>query len=133
MSVQAPLSQYEQVSVQEAVNGASPHRLIQMLMEGALKRMAEAKAAMQRQDLTAKGVALGKAISIIGGLRDSLNMEVSGGLSQRLDGLYEYMVTVLVRANANNNAANIDEVINLMLTVKSGWDKIADQADKQAP
>lgn len=132
MSVQAPLSQYEQVSVQEAVNGASPHRLIQMLMEGALKRMAEAKGAMQRQDLTTKGVAIGKAISIIGGLRDSLNMDVPGGLSQRLDGLYEYMVTVLVRANMNNNAANIDEVINLMLTVKSGWDKIADQADQQS-
>lgn len=127
MALQAPLSQYEKVSVQEAVNGASPHRLIQMLMEGALKRMAEAKGAMQRNDLAAKGVAIGKAISIIGGLRDSLNMDVAGGLPQRLDSLYEYMADVLVRANVNNNPAAIDEVMQLMLTVKAGWDGIADK------
>lgn len=130
MALQAPLSQYEQVSVQEAVNGASPHRLIQMLMEGALKRMAEAKGAIQRGDLAAKGVALGKAISIIGGLRDSLNMDVSGGLPQKLDGLYEYMANVLVRANVNNNAAAVDEVMQLMLTVKAGWDGIADKVEQ---
>ena len=132
MSLQAPLSQYEQVSIQEAVNGASPHRLIQMLMEGALKRMAEAKGAMQRRDTAAKGAALGKSISIIGGLRDSLNMDTPGGLSQRLDGLYEYMVSVLVRANVNDDPMAIDEVAQLMITVKSGWDKIAEEAGSQA-
>lgn len=130
MALQAPLSQYEKVSVQEAVNGASPHRLIQMLMEGALKRMAEAKGAMQRGDLAAKGIAIGKAISIIGGLRDSLNMEVSGGLSQKLDSLYEYMADTLVRANVNNNPGAVDEVMRLMLTVKTGWDGIADKVDQ---
>jgi len=127
MALQAPLSQYQQVSNQEAVNGASPHRLIQMLMEGALKRMAEAKGAIQRKDVTAKGQAVGKAISIIGGLRDSLNMDVPGGLSQRLDSLYEYMVTLLVRANVNSDAAAVDEAARLMGTVKAGWDAIADQ------
>lgn len=129
MSLQAPLSQYEQVSIQEAVNGASPHRLIQMLMEGALKRMAEAKGAIQRGDVVAKGTAIGKAISIIGGLRDSLNMDVSGGLSERLDGLYEYMVSVLVNANVSNDPTGIDEVAQLMITVKSGWDQIAEEAE----
>ena len=127
MSLQAPLSQYQQVSNQEAVSGASPHRLIQMLMEGAIRRMAEAKGAIQRNDIATKGQALGKAISIIGGLRDSLNMEVPGGLSQRLDGLYEYMVNTLVKANVNNDEAAVDEVARLMGTIKSGWDAIADQ------
>ena len=127
MALQAPLSQYQQVSNQEAVSGASPHRLIQMLMEGALKRMAEAKGAIQRGDVAAKGQAIGKAVSIIGGLRDSLNMEVPGGLSQRLDDLYDYMVTLLVQANVNNRESAVDEAARLMATIKSGWDAIADQ------
>ncbi len=98
-----------------------------MLMEGVLKRLAEAKGAIQRQDIAEKGIALGKAVSIIGGLRDSLNMDVPGGLSQRLDGLYEYMVNRLLVANLNNDEVAIDEVARLMITVKSGWDTIADQ------
>lgn len=127
MSLRAPLSQYQQVSNQEAVSGASPYRLIQMLMEGALKRMAEAKGAIQRQDIAAKGQSIGKAISIIGGLRDSLNMDVPGGLSQQLDDLYDYMVNLLIQANLNNDEAAVDEAAKLMVTVKSGWDAIADQ------
>lgn len=127
MSLRAPLSQYQQVSNQEAVTGASPHRLIQMLMEGGLKRMAEAKGAIQRRDVVTKGQAIGKAISIIGGLRDSLNMDVPGGLSQRLDSLYDYMVTLLVKANANNDEQAVDEAARLLLTIKSGWDAIADK------
>lgn len=128
MSPQAPLAQYEQVSIHEAVSGASPHRLIQMLMEGALKRMAEAKGAIQRQDIAAKGVAIGRAISVIGGLRDSLNMEAPGGLPERLDSLYEYMVSVLLKANLKSDEAALDEVMALMVTVKSGWDAIAKEA-----
>lgn len=128
MSLHAPLSQYQQVSNQEAVNGASPHRLIQMLMEGAIKRMAEARAAIQRKDIAAKGEAIGKAVSIIGGLRDSLNMEVAGGLPQRLDGLYEFMITALLRSNLNDDDRGVENVMQLMLTVKAGWDSIADQA-----
>ena len=127
MSLQAPLSQYQQVSNQEAVNGASPHRLIQMLMEGAIKRMAEARAAIQRKDIAAKGEAIGKAVSIIGGLRDSLNMEVAGGLPQRLDGLYEYMVNALLQANLKDDDRAIELVMQQLLTVKAGWDSIADK------
>lgn len=124
MSLQSPLAQYQQVSNQEAVSGVSPHRLIQMLMEGALKRMAEAKGAIQRNDIAAKGQALGKAISIVGGLRDSLNMEVQGGISQQLDELYEYIADSLLAANLHNDAAKIDASSEALLIVKSAWDGI---------
>ena len=127
MSVQSSLAQYQQVSNQEAVSGASPHRLVQMLMEGALQRMAEAKGALQHGDISRKGESVGKAISIIGGLRDSLNMEVEGDLSANLDGLYEYMVECLLAANLHNDDTKINEAMKLMNTIKSGWDGIADQ------
>ncbi len=127
MSVQSSLAQYQQVSNQEAISGASPHRLVQMLMEGALQRMAEAKGAIKHGDIVKKGESIGKAISIIGGLRDSLNMDIEGGLSHNLDNLYEYMVECLLTANLHNNDAKINEVVELMSTIKSGWDGIADQ------
>jgi flagellar protein FliS len=127
MPAHSALNQYQQVSNHEAVSGASPHRLIQMLMEGALKRMAEAKGAIQRGDLIKKGESIGKAISIIGGLRDSLNMDVEGGLSQQLDRLYSYIVSLLIEANLKRDESYIDEAAQLMITVKSGWDGISSE------
>ena len=117
MSTQSSVAQYQQVSRSEAVSGASPHRLVQMLMEGGLQRMAEAKGAIQRQDVAAKGVALGKAIGIVGGLRDSLNMDVQGEISENLDSLYEYITSKLLSANLNSNEADIDEAMQILVTV----------------
>ena len=129
MSLNQALNQYQQVSNQQAINGASPHRLIQMLMEGGIQRMAEAKGAMQRGEVADKGVAVGKAISIVGGLSDSLNLEVEGGLSQQLQGLYEFVVDNLMEANVMNNPAKIDEAIKVMKIIKSGWDEIATEVE----
>ena len=122
------LAQYQQVNTHAGVEGANPHRLVQMLMEGALQRMAEAKGAILRQDVGGKGEALGKAIAIVGGLRDALNIDQGGQLAQNLDNLYDYMGRQLLLANQRNDEALIDEVVLLMRTVKSGWDGIQSAA-----
>lgn len=122
---QRALSQYQTVNVAAAVESASPHRLVQMLMQGCLQRLAEAKGAMTRGDVAAKGEALGKAIDIVGGLQNSLNKEVQSSLPQQLDELYTYMQRRLVEANLHGDAGLVDEVAGLMRTVKEGWDGIA--------
>ena len=121
------LAQYQQVSTGAAVEGASPHRLIQMLMDGVLQRMAEARGGIQRHSASQKGEAIGKAISIIGGLRDSLNKEAGGEMAANLDDLYEYMGRRLLEANLRGSEEIIDEVMVLMRTIKSGWDGIAQE------
>lgn len=118
------LAQYQQVNRHSAVEGASPHRLVQMLMEGSLQRLAEAKGAIQRKDISSRGEALSKAIAIIGGLRDSLNVEKGGQLAENLDNLYDYMSRELIQANQRGDTSKIDEIAELMRTVKSGWDGI---------
>lgn len=121
---QEALRQYRQLGIESEVSNASPHRLIQLLFEGALSRLAVAQGAIERGDLSLKGEMLGKAISIIGGLRSSLDMD-AGELSERLDQLYEYMNLTLLEATTQNDAGKVSEVIQLLKTVKSGWDDIA--------
>ena len=120
---QEALRQYRQLGIESEVNNASPHRLIQLLFEGALSRLAAAQGAIERGDPAVKGAMLGKAISIIGGLRSSLDMD-AGELSERLDQLYEYMNLTLLEASTQNDAGKVSEVIQLLKTVKSGWDEI---------
>lgn len=129
MSSKNALNQYQQVNMHGTLNGASPHKLIQMLMEGGLQRMQEAKGAMQRGDVAHKGVAIGKAISIVGGLSDSLNLEVEGGISENLESLYAYIVDCLMSSTINNEETKLNEAVDLLKTIKSGWDEIAPAAE----
>jgi len=121
------LRQYQKVNSHAQISEATPHRLVQMLMEGGLDRMAQAKGAIARGDVAQKGVLLGKAIDIIGGLREGLDRDKAESPEEldRLDELYAYMTTRLMQANLHSDPAIIDEVAQLMITVKSGWDAIA--------
>jgi len=126
MNAVAAMKQYKQVSVQSGIMDASPHRLIQMLMEGALERIAQAKGYMMNRNIAAKGEYIGKAIDIIGGLQSSLNKDAGGELADNLGRLYDYMTRRLVDANLKNDPKILDEVANLMTEVKLGWDNIPD-------
>lgn len=125
MYAMAAMKQYQQVGVQAQVGEADPHRLIQMLMQGGLDRIAQAKGAMEREAYADKGVLIGKAINIIGGLRDGLDKEVGGELAENLDRLYEYMTMRLFEASRHNDIAKLNEVGKLLGEIKVAWDQIA--------
>ena len=118
------VQQYNRVGVTSSVEAASPHRLIQMLMAGALEKIAIAKVHMERNEIAQKGSHIIWAISIIDGLRASLNLEAGGEIAQNLDDLYDYMTRRLARANVENNIDLLDEVASLLRTIKGAWDDI---------
>jgi flagellar protein FliS len=106
---------------------ASPHRLVQMLMEGTLEKIALAKGNMTNNDTANKGENISKAIAIIGGLKSSLNKDAGGALAENLSNLYDYMANRLVVANLLNDESILDEVASLMVEIKMGWDGIPDE------
>lgn len=128
MNAMSAMKQYQRVGVQTQVAEASPHRLIQMLMQGGLDRIYQARGAIQFGRLAEKGELIGKSISIVGGLREALDHEVGGEISANLDRLYEYMIRRLTEANRNNDADALTEVAALLQEVKAGWDGIAHYA-----
>ena len=130
--INSALSQYKSVSVATGIEDATPHRLVQMLMEGALDKIASAKGHMLRNEIAEKGQYISWAISIISGLQSSLNMDVEGSLSQNLFDLYDYMVRRLAEAGASNNPDILDEVASLLAEIKSGWDVIPGQLNAES-
>jgi flagellar protein FliS len=124
------LDQYKKVKNESDVAFASPHRLIQMLFNGALEKISVARGSMERGEIAKKGENIGWAISIIEGLRTSLDREAGGEVANSLDSLYTYMEERLVLANVDNNVEMLDEVSKLLKTVKSAWDEIGGQAQE---
>ena len=126
----AAAEEYRQFGVLQEIESASPHRLIQLLMEGALSRIARARGHMERGQIAEKGQLISAAIEIIAGLKTSLNHEPNARLSGNFDALYDYMTRRLLESNLNNELEGLDEVSGLMREIKSAWDAIGEQLEE---
>jgi flagellar protein FliS len=134
-SAKSKLAAYQSTAVHGGVAGADPHRLVLMLMDGALERIAIARGCIERNgkgDVARKAAALSQCVSIVGELRGSLDLAAGGELATNLHNLYDYMVRRLLLANANNDAKLLAEVASLLDNVRSAWAAIGPAA-RSAP
>jgi len=122
-------SAYKRVAVDTGVQAADPHQLVHMLFDALLQSLQQARGALSRNDVTAKGQALGKGIRILEeGLKAGLNPAQGGQLALNLKGLYEYCVQRLTLANLRNDVTAIDEVVALIEPLAESWKAIRAQA-----
>jgi len=127
------INQYEKVKTSAAIEDASPHKLIQMLMEGALEKIAMAKNFIDSGDIPNKGSHISWAISIIDGLKVSLNKDAGGDIAENLEMLYDYMQRRLVEANLHSDKSILDEVAGLLNEIKGAWDAIPMEYQEMRP
>ncbi|CAD6539639.1 MULTISPECIES: flagellar export chaperone FliS [Paraburkholderia] len=124
---------YARVGVETGVMGASPHRLIVLLYQGARQAIAQARMHLQQGQVPDRGKAISKAIRIIeSGLQSSLNLEVGGEIAGRLNALYSYMARRLLEANIKQSEAMLVEVDGLLATLEEAWIGIAPEIARMA-
>ncbi len=116
------MNQYRQTGVAAATVETDPVKLIEMLLSGAIDRLAYARGAMLRKEREAKHHYLTSAMSIIEHLRVVLDLKAGGALAANLMRLYDYMLGRLPAANLADDTAGVDEVISLLRDIKSGWE-----------
>lgn len=126
MSYSKALKNYQQNNLESAVNEASPHKLVDLLLSGAIEKITLSKQLMEQNQVELKGANISHAISIIDGLQASLNKEKGGEIADNLFNLYDYSIRKLVEANLKNDQNILDEITSLLTTVKSAWDDISD-------
>jgi len=101
--------QYASVNLRTNIESASPHRIILLLLEGAIEKIRIARLAMQQGKIADKGANITWTISIIDGLRASLNIEQGGEIAVNLDRLYDYMGRALTEANLQSARSQADQ------------------------
>lgn len=126
------INAYKKGNLKQDIATADPHRLTLMLMQGALDKMAYAKGCMERKDFEGKAEHLSKATAIIINLRDTLDLDVKSEITDNLFALYEYMIGRLTDANIQNSLTIMDEVISLLLPIKTAWMQIPEAAKQEA-
>ncbi|MNE31448.1 Flagellar protein FliS [compost metagenome] len=114
---------YTTQNLQAEMAVADPYRVIQLMMQGCIERLAQSKGAIERRDYEGKAIAISKSMALINGLQDALDLSY-GKVPEDLFALYDYMKQRLLDASSNMDVKPLDEVGRLMLTIKSGWDSI---------
>lgn len=127
------VDEYARLGLRTDVETASPHRLILLLIDGAIDKVRIARLAMQRSNIAEKGSNISWAISIVDGLRASLNIDQGGDLAVQLDLLYDYMTRTLAEANLRDDRAKLDEVEMLLNEIRSGWKGIEAEVEASGP
>ncbi len=122
--------EYSRVGLQTEVMEADPHKLIQLLLEGALTRLAMAKSFIEKNDFEGKNEKLGQVVEILCSLQESLDHERGGDISVNLERLYDYMTRRLFDANRLNDTDIINEVMGLLLEIKAGWEGIRESYEE---
>lgn len=128
---QKSLQAYKKNVLEADMSVADPHRVIQLMMNGVLERLALAKGAIDRKDYEAKSIAISKAHALLNGLQDSLDMG-QGEISERLFALYDYMKQRIMEASVKLDKSALDEVANLLITIKTAWDQIPEEEKQKA-
>ena len=119
---------YKRVSVETSVSQASPHELVNMLLDGLLQNIGAARAALQRGDMAVKGQKINLAVRIIDeGLKPALNLAQGGDIAANLNGLYGYCSIRLTEANLHNDDAALADVIRVIEPLADGWKQIGEQ------
>ncbi|WP_051228051.1 flagellar export chaperone FliS [Oceanospirillum beijerinckii] len=120
------LRQYQTVNLESDIESASPYRITQLLLEGCLRFMKQARFAIEKEDYEKKGFFISKSSAIILTLAGSIDREKSPELSDNLVNLYDFCLDRLLAASVEMNVTKIDDAIDVLQEIKTGWDAITD-------
>ena len=122
------LAAYSSAAAHGGVAAADPHKLIVMLMDGAIERIRAAQSSIQRGDIAEKAQLIQRAVAIIGELHASLDVSAGGQIAANLSALYEYMTRSLLKATVDNKTEMLEEVARLLHDLRSAWVAIPAEA-----
>ena len=115
-------STYKQVGLETEIAGADAHKLVLMLLDGAISAIKLSSIGINKRDYQTKSAQISKAISIINeGLRASLDHQQGGQIAGRLDSLYLYITSQLLEANLSNRIEPLDEALELLVMIQDAW------------
>jgi flagellar protein FliS len=135
-SHRSTLAEYHSVATHGGVAAADPHRLVLMLMDAALERLAQARTCIRHSvgvENNRQSELIQAAIAILDELRAGLDLEAGGTIAIHLDDLYDYMTRQLVKANLQQRPEIIDEIAHLLSEIRTAWIALPAQAPALLP
>ncbi len=123
MSNLAPPRAYRE----SAVLSAQPEQLIVMLYDGARRFLGQAAIAMGDGQVELAHRKLRRTEDILLHLREVLDMEQGGEIATRLESIYLFCQSYLLKARLDRDPAKIDRVSAMLGELRDAWATIEQQ------
>jgi flagellar protein FliS len=111
------------------VETSSPIEQVIMLYDRAILLLKNARRAIKENDLVEKIESINKADRIIRLLNSSLDFERGGEIAKNLRELYNFVLDSLILVNSKNDVERLDGVIEILETLKEGWEGIKNKVE----
>jgi len=105
---------------QNNVGIESPEKLIEMLYEGILRFNMQAIRSIENQDIEKRAYWINRSMAIFIELIQTLDYD-HGDVSHYLNGLYNYQIKLLMKANLDSNIEAIQEVNRVIKGLLEAW------------
>lgn len=103
---------------------ASPHRLITMLYEGAIRFGNQAIHNIKENNIEGRSKSIQKFQDIIFELISCLNLKEGKEIAENLYSLYSYIIELSTKSNVESSVEPLEEAINIISEIKSSWEQI---------
>ncbi|MBL8769259.1 MAG: flagellar export chaperone FliS [Planctomycetes bacterium] len=103
---------------------SSPVRLVCRVYAGAITALERARKSHEAGDDTTHRKELWRARALIGELMGALDHDDGGDISRRLTGLYEFLLTELLRPRSQPDLKAISAAETVLRTLKEGFDGV---------
>jgi flagellar protein FliS len=118
---------------QNHVTHISLEKLVVLLYEGAIAFTKQAQELFRNDDQVNGGIKLLRGRNIVSELRNGLDYEQGGELAQNLERLYTYVHDEMIRTANEGNPALLDSVIEVLTTLKEGWQVVNQKTGGKSP
>jgi flagellar protein FliS len=117
-------SRYHNQYRKNEISTSSQGRLILMMYEGAIKFATMALQCIEKGDIAGQGKYINKTHDIINELSLALDLKKGGEVAQRLESLYQYMLSQLTLANIKSDRKALEMVIKILSPLAEAWEQL---------
>ena len=125
------LKAYRTAEVDARCADSDKRELVVMMYDGAIDAIKLAVAHAEREERKAVNTAVSRAMTIIAGLRETLDLERGGSVAQHLNDFYQFLTRKLMRSGASASAQDLADCQDLLSQVREAWAAISPAAAGQ--
>ena len=116
---------------QNQITTASPGQVLVALYDGAIRYSLVAREAILSKNLAVKGENIGRAMSIVGELKSTLEHSRAPELCSNLERLYNYFIDRLHEAGVKLQVEPLDEVVKHLQDLRNTWAQAVQLAEQE--
>ena len=125
------LKAYRNAEVDARCADSDKRQLVIMMYDGAIDAIKLAVAHAERDERRAVNTAVSRAMTIIAGLRETLDLQKGGSVALHLNDFYQFLTRKLMRSGASASALDLADCQDLLTQVREAWDAISPAAAGQ--